>query len=88
MSFRPLSPPTPVHRVARWKWDLDKAALLLRQLRVSTTGVGEGGRPRESDRVGVGEGKRQRVGDLTVDELIAQAEAAVSRKPKLNPNPT
>ena len=39
MSWRPASAPRPVHR--RWGWDLDKAALLLRQLRVASTGEPE-----------------------------------------------
>ena len=39
---------------------MDKAALLLRQLRVSSTGE-------------PGDGKRQRVGDVTADELVEQA---------------
>ena len=61
MSFRPHSPPRPVHRLARWGWwDPERAALALRQLRVRSTGE-------------PGDGKKQRVGEITVDELVTQA---------------
>ena len=67
MSFRTLSPPRPVHRVARWGWwDPERAALALRQLRVASTGE-------------PGDGKRQRT-EFTVDELLESADRLVEEQ--------
>ena len=60
MSLRSYSPPRPVH-VQRWKWwSPERAALALRQLRVSSTGE-------------PGDGKRQRV-EYTVNDLLESAD--------------